>query len=84
FASRKLVISTPEGLRGLEEFRHLEHLLVAGYNSEEFANIVLEAVSNMDKYQPLVDTAFTLIKEKYSWNARAHNIAEVLNQACLA
>ncbi|MCW5313872.1 glycosyltransferase [Nostoc sp. KVJ3] len=78
FASKKLVVSTPEGLRGLEEFRHLEHLLVTGYSTEEVANTVLDAVSNIDKYQPLVDTAYNLITEKYSWNARAHNIAEVL------
>jgi glycosyltransferase involved in cell wall biosynthesis len=78
FASRKLVISTPEGLRGLEEFRHLEHLLVTGYSSEEVANTVLEATSNIDKYQSLVDTAYSLIIEKYSWNARAHNIAQIM------
>ncbi|MEH1765322.1 glycosyltransferase family 4 protein [Nostoc sp.] len=78
FATRKLVVSTPEGLRGLEEFRHLEHLLVAGYSSEEVASTVLDAVSNIDKYQSLVDTAYTLITEKYSWNAKAQNIAEIL------
>lgn len=78
FASRKLVVSTPEGLRGLEEFRHLEHLLVTGYSTEEVANTLLDAASNIDKYQSLVDTAYTLITEKYSWNARAQNITEIL------
>ncbi|BBD68265.1 hypothetical protein NIES4072_44230 [Nostoc commune NIES-4072] len=78
FASRKLVVSTPEGLRGLEEFRHLEHLLVTGYSTEEVANTVLDAASNIDKYQSLVDSAYTLIREKYSWNARAQNIAQIL------
>jgi glycosyltransferase involved in cell wall biosynthesis len=78
FASRKLVVSTPEGLRGLEEFRHLEHLLVTGYSTEEVANTVLDAASNFEKYQSLVDTAYTLITEKYSWNARAQNIAQIL------
>ncbi|MEH2432675.1 MAG: glycosyltransferase [Nostoc sp.] len=78
FASRKLVVSTPEGLRGLEEFRHLEHLLVTGYSTEEVANTVLDAASNIDKYQSLVDSAYTLITEKYSWNARAQNIAQIL------
>ena len=80
FASRKLVVSTLEGLRGLEEFRHLEHLLVTGYSCEEVANTILDAASNLDKYQSLVDTAHTLIIEKYSWNARAQNIAEILMQ----
>ncbi|WP_392482478.1 glycosyltransferase [Nostoc sp. C110] len=78
FASRKLVVSTPEGLRGLEEFRHLEHLLVTGYSTEEVANTVLDAASNFDKYQSIVDTAYTLITEKYSWNARAQNIAQII------
>lgn len=78
FASRKLVVSTPEGLRGLEEFRHLEHLLVTGYSTEEVANTVLDAASNIDKYQSLVDSAYTLITEKYSWKARAQNIAQIL------
>ncbi|MEH1940654.1 MAG: glycosyltransferase family 4 protein [Nostoc sp.] len=78
FASRKLVVSTPEGLRGLEDFRHLEHLLVTGYSSEEVANTVLDAALNIDKYQSIVDTAYTLITEKYSWNAKAHNVAKIL------
>lgn len=78
FASKKLVVSTPEGLRGLEEFRHLEHLLIAGYSSKDIADTVLDAAANMKKYQTLVDTAYTLIGEKYSWNARAHKIAEIL------
>ncbi|MEH1835695.1 MAG: glycosyltransferase family 4 protein [Nostoc sp.] len=78
FASRKLVVSTPEGLRGLEEFRHLEHLLVTGYSSEEVANTVLDAASNLEKYQSLVDTAYTLITQKHSWNAKAQNIGEIL------
>ncbi|MEH2307665.1 glycosyltransferase family 4 protein [Nostoc sp.] len=78
FASRKLVVSTPEGLRGLEEFRHLKHLLVTGYSTEEIANTLLDAASNFEKYQSLVDTAYTLITEKYSWNARAQNIAQIL------
>jgi glycosyltransferase involved in cell wall biosynthesis len=80
FASKKLVVSTPEGLRGLEEFRHLEHLLVTGYSSEEVASTVLDAASNIDQYQSLVDTAYSLITEKYSWNARAYNIAEILTK----
>ena len=78
FASKKLVISTPEGMRGLEEFQHLKHLLVSGYAIEEVANLVLDAALNLDKYQPLADAAHTLIREKYSWSAKAQNVAEVL------
>jgi putative methionine-R-sulfoxide reductase with GAF domain len=39
---------------------------------------VLDAASNLEKYQLLVDTAYTLITEKYSWNARAQNVAQIL------
>jgi len=78
FASQKLVISTPEGLRGLEEFRHLEHLLVTSYSTEDIAQKILDVASNQGKYQPLAQAAYNLIKEKYSWNAKAQSIANVL------
>ncbi|QDL07245.1 hypothetical protein DP113_04325 [Brasilonema octagenarum UFV-E1] len=80
FASRKLVVSTPEGLRGLEEFHHLQHLLIAGFSVEEFANVVLDAALNLEKYQPLTEAAYTLIRDKYSWSAKAQIVAEVLMQ----
>ncbi|MGB3760427.1 MAG: glycosyltransferase family 4 protein [Rivularia sp. (in: cyanobacteria)] len=78
FASKKLVISTPEGLRGLEEFRHLEHLLVTNYSTKDIAQTILDAASNEAKYQPLAEAAYCLIKDKYSWNARAQSIANFL------
>jgi glycosyltransferase involved in cell wall biosynthesis len=78
FASRKLVISTPEGLRGLEEFQHNKHLLVSGYSTKEVADLVLNAALNLEKYQPLADAAHSLIREKYSWSAKAQNVADVL------
>ncbi|NMF63055.1 glycosyltransferase family 4 protein [Brasilonema octagenarum] len=78
FASRKLVVSTPEGLRGLEEFHHQQHLLIAGFSVEEFANVVLDAALNQKKYQPLTEAAYTLIQDKYSWSAKAQIVAEVL------
>jgi glycosyltransferase involved in cell wall biosynthesis len=78
FASKKLVISTPEGMRGLDEFQHLKHLLVSGYAIEDVANLVLDAALNLDKYQPLADAAHALIREKYSWSAKANHVASVL------
>lgn len=78
FASNKLVISTAEGLRGLEEFRHLEHVLITGYSVEEVADVVLDAALNLDKYQPLVKASHQLILENYSWNAKAKSVAQVL------
>lgn len=81
FASQKLVISTPEGLRGLEEFRDLQHLLVTSYSTENIAQTILDAASNEAKYQPLAQAAYSLIKEKYSWNAKAQSIANILLSA---
>lgn len=80
FACRKLVISTPEGLRGLEEFHHQEHLLISGYSAQEMANTVLEAALNLNQYYPLVESTYSLIQDRYSWNARAQNVAEILTQ----
>ncbi|PMB11952.1 hypothetical protein CEN48_18750 [Fischerella thermalis CCMEE 5282] len=80
FASKKLVVSTPEGLRGLEEFCNQKHLIVTGYSTVEVADAILDATSNMEKYQPLAEAAYTLIKEKYSWLARARAIAEILEE----
>jgi glycosyltransferase involved in cell wall biosynthesis len=81
FASKKLVISTPEGLRGLEEFQHQKHLLVAEYPPKAFADTILDASLNLEKYQPLVERAYTLIQEKYSWNAKAQDVVQVFMQA---
>ncbi|EHC18226.1 glycosyltransferase family 4 protein [Fischerella thermalis] len=78
FASKKLVVSTPEGLRGLEEFCNQKHLIVTGFSTGEVADAILDATSNMEKYQPLTEAAYTLIKEKYSWSARARAVAEIL------
>ncbi|ABA21000.1 conserved hypothetical protein [Trichormus variabilis ATCC 29413] len=78
FASKKLVVSTPEGLRGLEDFRHKEHLLISGYSCEEVANTIVDATRNIDEYQQLVQQAYFLIKEKYSWSARSKHTAEIL------
>jgi glycosyltransferase involved in cell wall biosynthesis len=77
-ACKKLVVSTPEGLRGLEEFRHLQHLLVAGDSVEEVANTVLDACTKLEHYKLLVEAAHTLIRDKYSWSAKATKVADIL------
>ncbi len=77
-ALQKLVISTPEGLRGLEEFQPQKHLLMAEDTIESMANLIQEAVENCDRYQPLIDNAYELIKNRYSWQAKAQKVAEIL------
>ena len=80
FARKKLVVSTPEGLRGLEEYRDRQHLLVSGYSVEELANTLVDACTNLESYQSLAEAAYKLTKEKYSWSAMAEKVAEILNK----
>jgi glycosyltransferase involved in cell wall biosynthesis len=79
-ACRNLVVSTPEGLRGLEEFGDRQHLLISGYSVEEISNTIIDACLNLENYQPLVEKAHKLIQEKYSWNAMADKVADILNK----
>jgi glycosyltransferase involved in cell wall biosynthesis len=81
-ACRKLVVSTPEGLRGLEEFVDRQHLLISGYSAEEIANTIIDACLNLENYQPLIEESYNLIQEKYSWNAMADKVADILNNVC--
>ncbi|MEM7556170.1 MAG: glycosyltransferase family 4 protein [Cyanobacteria bacterium P01_A01_bin.84] len=79
-ACKTLVVSTPEGIRGLEEFRDRQHLLVSGYSVEEVANTLVDACANQENYQSLVEEAYQLIEAKYSWSAMAEKVAEILNK----
>jgi glycosyltransferase involved in cell wall biosynthesis len=77
-ACQKLVVSTPEGLRGLELFGDRQYLLVSGYLVEEIANTLIDACLNLESYQPLVKAAYQLIQEQYSWRAMAEKVGEIL------
>ncbi|VEP16866.1 conserved hypothetical protein [Hyella patelloides LEGE 07179] len=77
-ACQTLVISTPEGLRGLEEFKHQEHLLVTSYSTEEIAQVIDRACSNLADYQHLINNSYKLITDKYSWKARADKVADAI------
>ena len=78
-ACQNIVVSTPEGLRGLEEFRDRQHLLVSGYSVEEIGDTVIDACQNLRSYQSLINEAYKLIQKKYSWNAMAAKVAGILN-----
>lgn len=78
-ACQKLVVSTPEGLRGLEEFHDRKHLLISGYSVEEVANTIIDACTNLENYQSIAQMAYQLIQEKYSWSAMAEKVAKILN-----
>lgn len=80
-ACQNLVVSTPEGMRGLDDFHHREHLLIPEDSVTAVANTLLEACQNLDSYAPLVKAASRLIREKYSWNAMAEKVAKILKQS---
>lgn len=79
FAARTLVTSTPEGLRGLEDFHHLQHLLIPGFSVELVADAILESALNLEKYEYLVEAAYDKIRGQYSWAAKAEEIQCILN-----
>ena len=77
FACQKLVVSTPEGLRGLEAFQ--PHALVTQDSVADIANTIATACLASERYQPLTKTAYQLVQQKYSWLAMAEQVAAVLN-----
>ena len=79
-ACKTLVVSTPEGIRGLEEFRDRQHLLISGYTVEEVANTLVDACTNLENYQSFVKAAYQSIEAKYSWSAMAEKVAGILNK----
>ena len=78
-ACKTLVVSTPEGIRGLEEFCDRQHLLLSGYTVEEVANTLVDACTNRENYQSFVEEAYQSIEAKYSWSAMAEKVAGILN-----
>lgn len=79
-ACHKIVVSTPEGLRGLEDFCDRQHLLVSGYSVEEVGNTIIDACNHQDTYQNLAEAAYELIQNKYSWSAMAEKVAKIMIQ----
>ena len=79
-ACKNLVVSTPEGIRGLEEFCDRQHLLLSGYTVEEVANALVDGCTNLENYQSLVEEAYQLIGAKYSWSAMAEKVAGIMDK----
>lgn len=66
-AAGNLVVSTSVGIDGTE-VADGEHLLVAD-SPAAFADAVVDATQNPDKYNELRNRARTLVEEKYDWEA---------------
>ena len=78
FACKKLVISTSEGLRGLESFQ--PYALVTQDTAQDIADTITTACLNSDRYQPLTNAAHQLIQHNHSWMAMADQVATVLKR----
>jgi glycosyltransferase involved in cell wall biosynthesis len=76
FACRKLVISTPEGLRGLEAFQH--QVCLTSYAVPEIAQTLLKTCHQFEDYQSIADAAYQLVRQQYSWSAMAEQVSEIL------
>ena len=77
-ACGNLVVSTPEGIRGLEDFHDQQHLLVAEDDVGAIAHTLLEACRNLATYRQLRDTASQRVRQDYSWKAMADRLADIL------
>lgn len=78
FACRKLVVTTPEGIRGLEEFKHQQHLVISEASTAKVAQSIRETCKNFDAYEPLIEAAYRLVQDEYSWKARAEAVTKIL------
>lgn len=78
FAREKLVVSTREGLRGLEMFQHQNHLLIAKDSITDFAEMAVDAIMNLDQYKPLAKAAYQLSLEQYTWKTISKRVADIL------
>jgi glycosyltransferase involved in cell wall biosynthesis len=83
-ACKTLVVSTPEGLRGLEDFQNQKHLLMTGYDVDEIATTISEVCANRDRYSPLVEASHQFVRSHYSWSAMAERVGALLRREVAA
>lgn len=80
-ARGKLVLSTPEGLRGLPECRHNEHVFVSSDDPGQFARDLSAVTSDLAGYALLGENARLLVKTKYNWESSASKVLSIFTQA---
>ncbi len=73
------IVSYPEAVVGIDAVPG-EHLLIAR-DREEFARQVLELLRHPSRGEHLVKAAGKLVRQKYSWEARARAYEELYEQA---
>ena len=75
-AARSAVVSTAIGAEGLE-YNHLENIRIAD-TPEDFAAHCLDLVQNVDVRRQVVDSAWRMVHEKYSWEVAARKFDQIL------
>jgi glycosyltransferase involved in cell wall biosynthesis len=77
FAAGKVVVSTPEGLRGLEMFQ--PHSCLTGYGSQAIAQTLIATCDNFEQSQASAQAGHQLVSQQYSWRAMANQVADILS-----
>ena len=80
FARKKIVLSTPEGTRGLERFRHLEHLYVCKDDPKVFAREMIRLLTDRERYAELGHNAYRCVMDHHSWKGLAEEVYAILDQ----
>jgi glycosyltransferase involved in cell wall biosynthesis len=75
-AAGKAVVSTTIGAEGLP-VRHLENILLAD-EPEDFANRIIELLSDPRRREHMGSAARKLVSENYSWQAVGRTLADAL------
>lgn len=81
FACQTLVVSTKEGMRGIQGAYPNKHFVLADDDPDIFAEKVLFALSHKDGLQYIVLNAKQLVKNDYIWEKLALKVQSVLQSA---
>jgi len=77
FARKKVVLSTENGVSGIQEAEHLKNVYVSLDDPVIFAKDLANLSRNISMHSNIGDEAFTLVSEKYNWRRSANRLLEV-------
>ncbi len=81
FSRKKLVVTTPEGLRGLDLFQHLEHIYLSEDDPQRFADDLTTVINEGSGLGSLGENAYKLVLERYDWEKLAGSLYGILVEA---
>lgn len=80
FARRKPVFSTREGIRGIDEAKDGEHVILGGDTPQEFADSLAGLLDGGRDLSLVGETAFSLVDEKYNWRTSGQSLLKFLER----